>query len=235
VTCLIDSNNTVVASYRYDPFGNLQAMGGWLAAANLYRFSSKEYHPNSGLVYYLYRYYDPNLQRWLNRDPIGMRGGVNLYRFVLNNPLGFADPLGLVNWCKIRSGSVQVGIGIMAAVGIAVAEAPSWGAATIAVPTVFFGITHGMMDIGAGIKDEPHQEPLNLFLERWPSNPGEAIAYPWPPLQRPAGYLWSLGSFGWGNWEAWDSLANGERLWFPLTEMGLDAAEGIGTAADCGQ
>src|ERR1019366_8510878 len=36
-------------------------------------------------------YYDPGVQRWINRDPIGTRGGVNLYGFVRNRPLGVAD------------------------------------------------------------------------------------------------------------------------------------------------
>jgi RHS repeat-associated protein len=58
------------ASYRYDPFGNLISSSGSQASANVYRFSSKEIHPNSGFYYYLYRWYEPNLQRWLNRDPI---------------------------------------------------------------------------------------------------------------------------------------------------------------------
>jgi RHS repeat-associated protein len=49
-------------------------MSGSLAAANVYRFSSKEWDGNSGLYYYLYRFYDPNLQRWLNRDPLGEFG-----------------------------------------------------------------------------------------------------------------------------------------------------------------
>ena len=70
VTCLIYSNQLVAARYSYDPFGNTLAATGPLAEANLYRFSSKEFHPNSGLIYYLYRFYDPNLQRWVNRDPI---------------------------------------------------------------------------------------------------------------------------------------------------------------------
>jgi RHS repeat-associated protein len=65
-----------------------------LAEANLYRFSSKEYHPSSGLVYYLYRHYEPNLQRWLNRDPIGELGGLNLYGYVSNDPLDRYDPFG---------------------------------------------------------------------------------------------------------------------------------------------
>ena len=74
VTCLTDGSQNVVARYAYDPYGNLLAKSGSLADVNAYRFSSKEWNENSGLVYYLYRFYDPNLQRWLNRDPIGEGG-----------------------------------------------------------------------------------------------------------------------------------------------------------------
>ncbi len=95
VATLLNASQTVVAEYQYDPFGNLLSMRGVLAEGNLYRFSSKEYHPNSGLYYYGYRFYDPNLQRWLNRDPIGERGEINLYRFVYNNPINLVDPWGL--------------------------------------------------------------------------------------------------------------------------------------------
>src|SRR6185436_2481339 len=74
VTALVNSSQAIVAKYSYDPFGNLLAKAGSLADGNVYRFSSKEFNQNSGLVYYLYRYYEPNLQRWLNRDPIGDAG-----------------------------------------------------------------------------------------------------------------------------------------------------------------
>ena len=94
VTCLIDTNQVVVAKYLYESFGNIISQTGPLADANLYRFSTKEFHQPSGLVYYLYRYYEPNLQRWLNRDPIGERGGKNLYGFVANEPLDKYDPFG---------------------------------------------------------------------------------------------------------------------------------------------
>jgi RHS repeat-associated protein len=60
----------------------------------VYRFSSKELHVNSGLYYYGYRWYHPNLQRWLNRDPLEERGGINLYRFVRNRPVDLSDPWG---------------------------------------------------------------------------------------------------------------------------------------------
>jgi RHS repeat-associated protein len=59
-----------------------------------YRFSSKEWNANAGLYYYLYRFYDPNLQRWSNHDPIQERGGANLYAFVINNPINIVDVFG---------------------------------------------------------------------------------------------------------------------------------------------
>lgn len=95
VTCLCYTNGLISAKYLYDPFGNTLALSGSLASANVYRFSSKEWNANSGLYYYLYRVYDPNLQRWLNRDPIGENGGVNLYNFVANDPTAFIDKQGL--------------------------------------------------------------------------------------------------------------------------------------------
>jgi hypothetical protein len=47
---------------RYNDATFAATKSGLFADANLYRFSSKEAHLNSGLVYYLCRYYDPNLQ-----------------------------------------------------------------------------------------------------------------------------------------------------------------------------
>ncbi len=96
VTMLINDAQAIVAKYLYDACGNIISKSGLLADGNLYRFSSKEAHANSGLVYYLYRYYDPNLQRWPNRDPIEEVGGVNLYGFVGNNPVSNFDMLGLL-------------------------------------------------------------------------------------------------------------------------------------------
>ncbi len=119
ITCMVDEQNRAVARYIYDPFGNLASSQGPLAEDNLYRFSSKEFHPPSGLVYYLYRYYEPNLQRWANRDPLGVStvgpailendflimpwesfteyNGANLHGFCGNNPLDHFDAEGL---CK---------------------------------------------------------------------------------------------------------------------------------------
>jgi RHS repeat-associated protein len=95
VTALINDKQIVVARYLYDPCGNLLSSVGPLAEVNLYRFSSKEAHAYSGLVYYGYRFLDPNLQRWLNRDPLGEKGGINLYTFTSNGHTYRVDPFGL--------------------------------------------------------------------------------------------------------------------------------------------
>ncbi len=76
ITALVNTNGLRVAQYHYDPYGNLLAASGPLADANLYRFSSKEWHQQSGLIYYLYRYYVPELDRWLNADPLGDIGSL---------------------------------------------------------------------------------------------------------------------------------------------------------------
>jgi RHS repeat-associated protein len=96
ITALINSQQIVLAKYLYDPFGNILSTSGPLAQFNRYLFSSKECDQNSGLVYYLYRYYEPNLQRWLNRDPINEEGGINLYGYIGNNPVSGIDPDGRI-------------------------------------------------------------------------------------------------------------------------------------------
>jgi RHS repeat-associated protein len=95
ITAMADASGNVVARYLYDPFGNLLGKWGSLADTNRYRFSSKEVHPNSGLYYYGYRFYEPNLQRWMNRDPIREAGGINLYGFVGNSSINAVDGSGL--------------------------------------------------------------------------------------------------------------------------------------------
>lgn len=125
ITYLVNSSQTLAASYRYDPYGNTIAQSGTLGSVNKYRFSSKELMAGgaSGIYYYGYRFYDPNLQRWPNRDPFGEPGhellrsshgrdgttnhellenvdssepwDLNDYAFVSNDPMTSIDPLGL--------------------------------------------------------------------------------------------------------------------------------------------
>jgi RHS repeat-associated protein len=110
VTYLINSSQARVAEYRYDPYGRaLYSYDSLPGGGNRYRFSSKELVTSGNLYYYGYRFYDPNLQRWPNRDPIGEEGfkstardvkggqsdGPNLYTFVRNDGVNHVDWNGL--------------------------------------------------------------------------------------------------------------------------------------------
>jgi insecticidal toxin complex protein TccC len=59
------------------------------------RYSGKE-RDATGLVYYGWRYYQPEAGRWLSADPGELIDGVNLYRFCSNNPLKMRDEDGRV-------------------------------------------------------------------------------------------------------------------------------------------
>jgi len=94
VSALIDSSQAVVASYAYDPFGQLMSKSGSLDQP--YTFSTKEYDAGTGQNYYGYRFRDSCSGRWATRDPLEEDGGINLYSFVGNNPVNLVDPLGLI-------------------------------------------------------------------------------------------------------------------------------------------
>jgi hypothetical protein len=46
-------------------------------------------------VIFWHRFYDPETGRYISADPIGLRGGVNLYNYVGGNPINAIDPWGL--------------------------------------------------------------------------------------------------------------------------------------------
>ena len=90
----------LATSLEYDPFGRSIAQRTTpghepLAAANPFRFSTKWFDNTTGLGYWGYRWYSPSIGRWLNRDPMGEKGGVNLIAASKNNLVNHADILGL--------------------------------------------------------------------------------------------------------------------------------------------
>jgi len=103
VTALSDSSGNIVEKYKYTVFGGPTILSpsdeprATSDVNNPYMFTGRRYDKETGLYYYRFRYYKPEIGRFLNPDPIGYAGGLNLYTYVGNNPLNFVDPWGL---CK---------------------------------------------------------------------------------------------------------------------------------------
>ncbi|WP_216355388.1 RHS repeat domain-containing protein [Gilliamella apicola] len=67
------------------------------------RYQGQYLDRETGLHYNTFRYYDPDTGRFTMPDPIGLRGGLNLYAYV-PNPLKYIDPLGLCKTYKKNDG-----------------------------------------------------------------------------------------------------------------------------------
>jgi len=87
--------------YEYGPFGGIVAATE-NRPENPFKFSTK-WHEGNRLVYYGYRFYNPETGRWVSRDPIGERGGVNLNGFIGNGPTNSTDMLGLFLMGRMRA------------------------------------------------------------------------------------------------------------------------------------
>ncbi|MCP3673009.1 MAG: hypothetical protein GY829_00865, partial [Gammaproteobacteria bacterium] len=83
----------VVWQWESEAFGNALPQSSGIAV-NL-RFPGQYYDEETGLYYNYFRYYDPSLGRYLQSDPIGLRGGLNTYAYVGGNPIMYIDPFGL--------------------------------------------------------------------------------------------------------------------------------------------
>jgi RHS repeat-associated protein len=96
VVSVVDATGASVVTFVYDAFGRTSSATGFVVDKVHFCFSTKYYDAETGLYYYGYRFYSPELGRWMNRDPIEEEGGVYLYAFCRNSPASFIDRLGMV-------------------------------------------------------------------------------------------------------------------------------------------
>ncbi len=187
---MTDNDGVISWEAHYKPFGEVDINPN-VEVINNFRFAGQYYDEETGLHYNYHRYFDPKTGRFMTPDPIGQLGGINLYAYVLNNPINAVDPYGLKNWGQIIGGGILVikgrtivGVGVVvivigavkAAVGDEIAFAPH---------TMGVGGTLVGAGIWTGLKG------VELIIEGWnePVNPCEdgrphVIPYPIPTRPR---------------------------------------------------
>ena len=121
VYCQLDHLGTPIAAHNakgeavwtaeYEAWGRIrkETVSDGLKTNIPFRFQGQYYDEESGLHYNRFRYYDPEIGRFVSQDPIGLRGGMNLFEYA-PNPVGWTDPFGLLvtpHYTKGLNGRVE--------------------------------------------------------------------------------------------------------------------------------
>jgi RHS repeat-associated protein len=89
-------NTTTVGTLEYGPYGELlRSPDNSLIPSEFFGYANMFQEGGAPVYYTMFRVYDQGVGRWESRDPIGVRGGPNVYAYVEDDPLGTIDPLGL--------------------------------------------------------------------------------------------------------------------------------------------
>ena len=95
-TVMTNNSGTKVEETAYAPYGTMRAFTG--TAVTNYRYTGKEIDPETNLYYYVARYYDPMMGRFITADSIVSDiydpQDLNRYAYCRNNPMKYVDPDG---------------------------------------------------------------------------------------------------------------------------------------------
>lgn len=172
MTAVANTSGTVQERCWYDAYGYPFVLTGSFAPrggiwSSLYDwetwYGAYRQDLESALHQVRHRFFHFKLGRWLSRDPIGYRGGINLYAYVRSDPLNFLDPLGLDSsrcWRGALGGIAFVG-GLLLVGAALAATSPLWGIAGIVAGG--YAIVAGGTNLIDAAKDNPERYlPNNL-------------------------------------------------------------------------
>jgi len=119
VKALTNGSGQMIEAFDYSVFGVPNNPSTTIG------FTGREFDQETGLYYYRARYYEPSLGKFLSSDPLGFDAGdYNLSRYVMNDPLGYVDPTGmvvLVDYGKLQEKISAAGAECAKAIGITLA------------------------------------------------------------------------------------------------------------------
>ena len=97
-----NAKGEAVWTAEYEAWGRIrnETVSDGLKVNIPFRFQGQYYDEESGLHYNRFRYYDPEIGRFVSQDPIGFAGSDNFYEYA-PNPIGWVDPLGLKKYCGL--------------------------------------------------------------------------------------------------------------------------------------
>ena len=180
---IADAAGNVVKRIDYDSFGNIIAdtNSGFTVP---FGFAGGLHDRDTSLVRFGYRDYDPDTGRWTAKDPIGFAGGdTDLFGYVQNNPVNFADPYGLIRLGRFVTGFLSVSDG---AIMVTTAFGATVGTAVLTKSPSITGVVGLMMTplaIG-GYYDMKHG--IHLMIEAiHDEKPLELSPLPEPPPELP--------------------------------------------------
>ena len=93
---MTDVDGQIVWQATYKAWGEVETLAVSEVEQNL-RFQGQYFDDETGLHYNTFRYYDPEVGRFITQDPIGLYGGLNVYHYAAN-PTAWIDPLGWMPW-----------------------------------------------------------------------------------------------------------------------------------------
>jgi len=106
---ITDENGTVVWEATYRPFGEID-VNPYSNVVNNFRLPGQYLDHETGLHYNYFRDYHRGIGRYVEPDPIGLRGGINMYAYCMNNPVNMTDPSGQFGFAGVVIGTISGGI-----------------------------------------------------------------------------------------------------------------------------
>jgi len=167
---MTDGTGAIHARYDYDPYGRLTKVQGDLDSD----FSYAGYcnHSPSGLYATLNRFCDPDLARWISRDPAAEAAGVNLYGYVANDPINLWDPYGLDAQINVYR------IGLTSPASVSVYENGNYLGSFFANTGGFLPNSHPPPDGTYTLRPRTNYEPGERFLNGTPLVTGLDFVHP---------------------------------------------------------